>query len=338
MSHRTHMLPVVLVAISTSLVCLETGRGDDTGRGAEPVSRPMSKVPSLAPKLPDGITVQWGVHYREGNPSWNMNLAMPKDLTGKLRPAIVIIHGGGWIEGDASSFSDLNVVAQQPAHIVNFAKAGFVAVAINYRLSGEAPFPAAVEDCKCAVRWLRAHAKDYHIDADHVGAWGNSAGGHLALLLGMVGRQAGMEGEGPYLDQSSMVQAVVSDAGPVDLDSFYRFIKDKRIVVQFLSGPKETFSDRLKKASPITYVSSCVPPLMILQGCADPYVSPEETDRFVAKLQKVGAPDLTYLRLGKVGHCPHSIVRVPYLQEAVVDFFTRTLTSPQGGAHESAKK
>jgi hypothetical protein len=134
-----------------------------------------------------------------------------------------------------------------------------------------------------------------------------------------------------------MAQAVVSDAGPVDLDFFYRFIKDKRIVVRFLAGPKETFSDRLKKASPITYVSSCVPPLMIVQGCADPYVSPEETDRFVAKLQKVGAPDVTYLRLGKVGHCPHSIVRVPYLQEAVVDFFARAHLTPRRGKRVGKK-
>ena len=84
-----------------------------------------------------------------------------------------------------------------------------MAAAINYRLSGEAPFPAALEDCKCAVRWLRAHARDYNVDPRHVGAYGNSAGGHLALLLGMVGKEAGLEGDGPYQDESSAVQAVV---------------------------------------------------------------------------------------------------------------------------------
>jgi dipeptidyl aminopeptidase/acylaminoacyl peptidase len=134
-----------------------------------------------------------------------------------------------------------------------------------------------------------------------------------------------------------MVQAVVSDAGPVDLEFFYRFLKDKQIVVQFLAGPQESFGERLKKASPMTYVSPTVPPVMILEGCADPYVSPEETDAFVAKLQKTGARDVTYLRLGKVGHSPHSIARVPYLKEAVVDFFSRTLTPPQGRANEATK-
>ena len=95
----------------------------------------------------------------------------------------MVIHGGGWLEGDKSSFASREHGV--PGNIVNFAALGFVAVTINYRLSSEAPFPAALEDCKTAVRWLRAHANDYHLDRDHIGAYGNSAGGHLALLLGM---------------------------------------------------------------------------------------------------------------------------------------------------------
>src|SRR5205085_4220926 len=143
------------------------------------------------------------------------DLAIPKASAGKPRPAIVVIHGGGWLEGDKSSFASRKYGV--PGNIVDFAALGFVAVTINYRLSKEAPFPAALEDCKCAVRWLRAHARDYNLDPRHVGAYGNSAGGHLALLLGMVGPDAGLEGDGPYRDESSLVQAVVSDSGPVDL-------------------------------------------------------------------------------------------------------------------------
>ena len=109
---------------------------------------------------------------------------MQKDYTGKPRPAIVVIHGGGWLEGDKSSFSTPK--NRPPGNIIDFAKLGFVAATINYRLSKEAPFPAALHDCKCAVRWLRANAEKYQIDRDSIGAWGNSAGGHLALMLGMV--------------------------------------------------------------------------------------------------------------------------------------------------------
>src|SRR5947209_8009596 len=107
---------------------------------------------------------------------------------------------------------------------------------IQPRLSAEAPFPAALEDCKCAVRWLRAHAKEYHVDPRYVGAYGNSAGGHLALLLGMVGKEAGLEGDGPYQKESSLVQAVVSDSGPIDLLTQYRNNQLRHVVGQFLGG------------------------------------------------------------------------------------------------------
>src|SRR5437016_2246154 len=157
---------------------------------------------------PNEIIVIPNLAYREGqSKQWKLDLAMRKDRGDKPRPAIVIIHGGGWLEGDKSSFASRRYGV--PGNIVDFASLGFVAVTINYRLSGEAPFPAALEDCKCAVRWLRAHAKEYNIDPKYIGAYGNSAGGHLALLLGMVGKEAGLEGDGPYPNESSLVQAVV---------------------------------------------------------------------------------------------------------------------------------
>src|SRR5438876_1253061 len=168
-------------------------------------------------EMPDTIALQCDLRYREGkSAAWKLDLACPKDPGSKLRPALVIIHGGGWLEGDKSSFTSLKYWA--PGNIIDFAKLGFVAATINYRLSGEAPFPAALEDCKCAVRWLRAHALDYHIDVNRIGAYGNSAGGHLALLLAMVDKANGLESDGPYQDQSSMGQAVISDSVPVDLD------------------------------------------------------------------------------------------------------------------------
>jgi acetyl esterase/lipase len=164
----------------------------------------------------DDVVVYRDLSYREGGSrSWKLDLAMKKDPHGKPRPGIVVIHGGGWIEGDKSSFSASD--GEVPGNIQHFAELGFVAVTVNYRLSREAPFPAALEDCKTAVRWLRAHAKEYNLDLDSIGAWGNSAGGHLALLLGMGGKNAGREGDGPFQDDSSSVQAVASDSGPIDL-------------------------------------------------------------------------------------------------------------------------
>ena len=130
------------------------------------------------------VEVVQSLRYREGpSKQWTLDLALPKDSPGKPRPLIVVIHGGGWLEGDKSSFASREHGV--PGNIVDFAAMGFVAATINYRLSGEAPYPAALQDCQTALRWLRAHAGEYHIDPNRVGAYGNSAGGHLALLLGM---------------------------------------------------------------------------------------------------------------------------------------------------------
>jgi acetyl esterase/lipase len=104
---------------------------------------------------PADVTVMQNVRYREGpSKSWVMDVAMKKDTSGKPRPGIVLIHGGGWLEGDKSSFTFRKHGV--PSNIEDLAALGFVAATINYRLSREAPFPAALEDCKCAVRWLRA--------------------------------------------------------------------------------------------------------------------------------------------------------------------------------------
>jgi acetyl esterase/lipase len=252
---------------------------------------------------------------------------MRKDPQGKARPAIVVIHGGGWIEGDKSSFASRKHGV--PGNIEEFAELGFVAVTINYRLSGEAPFPAALEDCKCAVRWLRAHAKDYNIDPSQIGACGNSAGGHLALLLGMVGKDAKLEGDGPYQDESSQVQAVVSDSGPIDLLFQHQHKHLPEVISKFLGGPPAGERAALyKRASPINHISATTPPLLLLYGAADTQVPVETADEFVVALARAGLKDVSYYRLAYVDHCPHSLVRIPHLKSVVNEFFLRTLMNP----------
>jgi len=281
------------------------------------------------PPVSEAITVLQNIRYREGpSKQWRLDLAMKKNLSGKPRPAIVVIHGGGWLEGDKSSFASRKHGV--PGNIEDFAALGFVAVTINYRLSGEAVFPAALEDCKCAVRWLRAHAKDFNLDPNRIGAYGNSAGGHLALLLGMVGKDAGFEGDGPNQRESSLVQAVVSDSGPIDLFHQYQHDRLRHVVSQFLGGPPE--SDRAavyKKASPMNQISPMTPPLLLLYGSADEQVPVETADSFVVALGRAGLKDVSYHRLAYVDHCPHSLVRLPELQAAVNVFFLRTLMHPE---------
>lgn len=278
-----------------------------------------------ADRLPDDVTVLYNLRYREGaSKSWVLDLALPKQPASRPRAAIIVIHGGGWIEGDKSSFSTPK--NRPPGNVIDFARLGFVAATINYRLAKEAPFPAAVEDCKCAVRWLRAHAREYSVDPERIGAWGNSAGGHLALLLGMLPKDAGLEGDGPYAEQSSRVQSVVSDSGPVDLVYQADHGAIQSVVRQFLGGAPEP--DRLaayKLASPVSHVSKSVPPVMLIYGVADGQIPVETADRFVTDLDRAGLKDVTYLRLAEVNHCPHSLIRVPFVKPAVDEFFVRTL-------------
>jgi acetyl esterase/lipase len=290
-----------------------------TGRGLAADDLPVSP----------GITVIHDLPYREGSSKqWRLDLAMKDDRSGEPRPAIVVIHGGGWLEGDKSSFASRRHGV--PGTIEDFAALGFVAVTINCRLSGEAPFPAALEDCKCAVRWLRAHARQYHVDPERIGAYGNSAGGHLALLLGMIGKEAGLEGDGPFRDQSSLVQAVVSDSGPIDL--FYQDQHDRlrRVVRDFLGGPPEGERRVLyQKASPLHHVAPGTPPLLLIYGVSDEQVPIETADQFVVALDRAGRKDVSYYRLAYVDHCPHSLVRIPGLRPVVEEFFLRTLMHPK---------
>ena len=284
---------------------------------------------AATPAVLAGITVVHDIPYRQGpSKQWRLDLAMRKGTPDKPRPAIVVIHGGGWLEGDKSSFASRKYGV--PGNIVDFAELGFVAVTINYRLSGEAAFPAGLEDCKCAVRWLRAHAKEYNVDAKHIGAYGNSAGGHLAMLLGMVGKAAGLEGNGPYQDESSIVQAVVSDSGPIDLLSQFQHGQLKEVVSRFLGGPPEGARAAVyKSASPIRHISAGTPPLLLIYGGADSQVPVETADEFVVALGRAGLHDVSYYRLAYVDHCPHSLVRIPGLQTVVNEFFLRTLMHPE---------
>jgi acetyl esterase/lipase len=286
-------------------------------------------TPADKPAAVEDITVLQDIPYREGsNRQWRLDLALKGGPRDKQRPAIVVIHGGGWLEGDKSSFASRKHPV--PGNIIDFAELGFVAVTINYRLSGEARFPAALEDCRCAVRWLRAHAREYNIDSRHIGAYGNSAGGHLALLLGMVGKDTALEGDVPYREESSRVQAVASDSGPIDLLYQYQHDQLKQVVSRFLGGPPEGERTAVyNTASPSHRITPDTPPLLLIYGGADAQVPIETADQFVLSLGRAGLKDVSYYRLAHVDHCPYSLVRVASLKPVVNEFFLRTLMRPE---------
>jgi acetyl esterase/lipase len=305
-----------LPALAFAIVCWTSGHTIVAGDDA-----------NLPPSnLPADVTMQRDIRYREGaSKQWTLDLAMPKERGEKSRPAIVVIHGGGWLEGDKSSFS----TNRTPGNILDFARLGFVAVTINYRLSGEAPFPAALADCRCAVRWLRANAETYQIDPTRIGAYGNSAGGHLALLLAMMPPTIGGDGA-PYAEQSSRVQAAASDSGPLDLVAGHEQNRLRGVIEKFMSGPPALVRlPEYRQASPASYVREKTPPLLLIYGEADGQVNVSDADQFVTALARAGNKEVGYFRMAGVDHCPHSLVRIPYLQQIVEEFFVRALQRPE---------
>ena len=245
--------------------------------------------------IPEGVVVLPDIAYRKGHERWKLDLAMPVEMGNEPRPGIVFVHGGGWRGGDKRRANFLG-----PA--LDFTANGYVCISTNYRLLSHAPFPACVEDVKCAVRWLRAHANDYNLDPNHIGAYGNSAGAHLVAMLGLCPASAGLEGDGPWQEYSSMVQAVVCSATP---SNFLVPMNDRVRPQPPSSGPQErsrgriggNFSDEMrKKMSPITYVSADAPPFMIVHDTSDRTVAVRHGDDLHKALKDAGAKVVTYLR------------------------------------------
>ena len=222
-------------------------------------------------KDPD-ITVRRDLVYgRAGATDLKLDLAMPESGAGPF-PAIVFLHGEGWRAGHRR---DMRHFAEGVAHM------GYVGVTVEYRLVPAARFPAQVEDCKTALRWLRANAATYRIDPGRIGAVGFSAGGHLASLLGVTSAKDGRDG----------VQAVVSFFGPEDFTTRdWPSDLEREVIVPFLGG---TFAERpeaYERASPVRYVTPEAPPFLLFHGGRDELVPVDQSRRLAEKLRGAGVP------------------------------------------------
>jgi acetyl esterase/lipase len=242
---------------------------------------------------PAAVRVEKGLVYgKGGDVDLKLDLAMPKNGDGPF-PGVVCIHGGGWRGGQREDLAKtIDVLAGR----------GFVAVTISYRLAPLAKFPAQIEDCKAAVRWLRANAAKYHINPDRIGAAGFSAGAHLACLLGTTDKNDGLEGKGGNPEQSSRVQAVVSFFGPTDLTTkSWSDDLEKEVLIPFVGA---AFADRpelYKKASPIIYVTKDDPPFLFFHGTEDRLVGIRHSRLLAEKLQGVGV-DANVVEMEGEGH------------------------------------
>jgi acetyl esterase/lipase len=224
------------------------------------------------------------VYGKGGEQELKLDIAVP---TGQGPfPAVVCIHGGAWARGNKKDLS---------ATIGTLASRGFVAATVQYRLCPQCHFPAQIEDCKCAVRFLRANAAKYRIDPDRIGALGFSAGGHLVCMLGLTTREDGLEGDGDLsaaqAKQSSRVQAVCSFFGPTDFTKNDWKPDVKPLLADLFGGTFEEKKELYLKGSPITFVRKdpANPVFLFLHGTADPLVPYVQSVRLLDALKKVGA-------------------------------------------------
>jgi acetyl esterase/lipase len=276
-----------------SLVAILTIIASAQDRGPGPGGRGDFGSPVA---VPDGAVVHRDLAYvGDGHERHKLDLYLPKD--GKNLPLIINIHGGAFKMGS----KDAGVP-------VEYLTKGYAVASINYRLSQHAVFPAQIEDCKAAVRWLRAHAAEYGLDPNRFAAWGSSAGGHLAAMLGTTGDIREFD-VGANLNQSSRVQAVVDYFGPTD----FLQMDAHRLPNGQLHDPADSPESLLvggaiqenkaktTRANPITYVSKDDPPFLICHGDADPLVPHHQSELLEAALKKAGVP-VTFYSVKGAGH------------------------------------
>lgn len=265
-----------------------------------PDAAPVAAAPAI-PGIGDAVRVYDDIPYRSGDSdAFRLDLALPPDDGAALRPAIVIVHGGGWRAGSKQD-------AVYRGLLLDYANQGYVTVSVEYRLVGEAPFPAAIADVKCSVRWLRAHADALRVDRERIGTYGHSAGAHLALMLGVSADNPDLDGDGcDWMDHSSEVATVAAGATPTD--------------------PGERLRDQWGRPEwwPAGYISGDAPPILLLQGTADPIVRVELVDDYVEKMRAAGA-EVEYVRVEGGTHGVAYLDNLDVTKPAMDAFFARTL-------------
>jgi acetyl esterase/lipase len=275
----------------------------------------MGPVPPPVP--PEGTRVFRDLAYvADGHQNQVLDLYLP--AAGENLPLIVYIHGGAWLAGSKN---------QVPA--IGYVEMGYAVASVEYRFSQHAIFPAQLEDVKAAVRWLRANAGDYGIDPDRFAAWGQSAGSHLSILLGVTDGVSKFD-VGENLDVSSAVQVVIDNYGPTDfaLMDAHRLPDGQEHnpadspESQLVGGALQENLAAVARANPITYVSEGDAPFLVVHGDADPLVPRHQSEILVAALEAVNVPVEFYTVAGG-GHGRFTDPKVPELIEMTLEKYLK---------------
>jgi acetyl esterase/lipase len=321
-----------LIVVMTMMLTLSLWLAPRSAQGQTPEGKPTAKDQGKpkVPRLPEPTEMPTGRYYNAvtyatvGNKRLQMDIALPPANKAKHQPLamVVWIHGGGWSSGDRGRYPNSD-----------FLLAGGIAYAsIDYRLSGEAPFPAQIYDCKAAIRFLRATADQLGVDPDRIGVWGGSAGGHLVALLGVTNDVKEYEGQvGEQLDRSSRVAAVCDFFGPTILttDPDQQPMENNKAVVKLLGGSPDKRADLARMASPAMQVTKNAVPFLIIHGSEDNVVPLRHSQLLAEKLKAVGV-DVTLEILPGAAHGGPGFLNAER-QQAIVEFFKKNLKPKSGG-------
>ena len=232
-------------------------------------------------EVPDNVRVELRVAYGEAEGrELTLDLFASTERPSWLRPAIIFLHGGSWCAGSPSQFHF------HGAYLAS--RRNFFAASVGYRLSPEAPFPAALQDVKCAVRWVRSRCNDVGVDPERIAVCGGSAGAHLASMMLTTAGISDYEGVGGNGGYNSHVNLGILFNGMFDL---WDLVKRRSLVDpmrQFLGGSPEEVPGRYDELSTIHRIHEDVPSMLLLHGTGDTCVSCAQSVAFHEKLRSVG--------------------------------------------------
>jgi acetyl esterase/lipase len=237
-----------------------------------------------------------GIQYSTESNVDLMDIVVPTHSSDP-KPIVVFVHGGAWFFGGRGQYTNDQYW---------LASHGYASATIDYRLSGVAPWPAQIQDCNCAIRYLRAHAVEYNIDPNRIAVWGDSAGGHLVAMLGLTSGNKTFEGRGGWSGYSSKVDAVLDFFGISDIKALVAYPGVMQSIIdavdKLLPAPPGQFDKIATDASPVTYAYKMhAPPFLIYCGDADEVVPPVQSKILYDALKK-SHHDATLIVVPGAGH------------------------------------
>ncbi len=271
----------------------------------------MLDLINTEPEIPSDIMEIKDIEYKKVDTlSLQLDLYKQKDLHTPA-PVLIFIHGGAWRSGKRADYLP---------YLIDYAKKGYITLTISYRLVKVAPFPAAIQDVNCAIKWVKKYGSDYGIDATKIALIGGSAGGHLAMMAGYDPDDPSFCNECAIDSVSTRVNAIVDLYGPTDLTTPYAISTNQ--VKDFLNATYDENHEIYRDASPKTYISSDDPPTLIFQGTIDSLVPVSQSDSLDQWLSKASVPH-EYHRLKGWPHTMDLSVKVNEYCQFYIDAFLK---------------